>query len=262
MEVLPTDVAEPTWKLTKSMKAPRTFAGMTSYRGCLFVCGGMTTQPTENDVVQWNTSTVEKFVCESTSWKGVHSMVKPRLGPSVVTWDTETASYIVVIGGVDGDGTALKTVEKLDPHQQKWDDLPDLPEPRAAPGAAVYNGEIYIFGGCGLDGVPLASGYKLVGGKRWEALPAMNVARGGFGLVSAGKYLVAVGGSSQISNHLKDTEYLDLTTCGRADAGWTYGPSMQHDRRYPGVVSVPRRSSKGDAQNDQGFAGDENGKPN
>ena len=68
---------------------------------------------------------------------------------------------IIALGGVDGDGTALSSVEILNVEQNEWQYTTPLPEARAAPGAVVHNNTIYIFGGCGVDGVPLKSGFSL-----------------------------------------------------------------------------------------------------
>eukprot|EP00656_Telonema_subtile_P005017 TRINITY_DN12281_c0_g1_i5.p2 TRINITY_DN12281_c0_g1~~TRINITY_DN12281_c0_g1_i5.p2 ORF type:complete len:252 (-),score=62.83 TRINITY_DN12281_c0_g1_i5:235-990(-) len=236
------------------MKAPRTFAGLTTHDGCLYVCGGMTTQKADSKEVQWNTSTVEKFFPQSSGqasensadenwfsdggkWKGLASMLSPRLGPAVVTLEVGNVQYICAIGGVDGDGTALKTAERLDPITQKWTRLPDLPEARAASAAVTYQGEVFVFGGCGLNGVPMDTALKLDrAAKGWKPIPSLNVPRGGFGAVLAGSVVVLIGGSTKFSAHLKSTELIDLETLDKPEAHWIRGPDMVSERRYPAVA--------------------------
>ena len=46
--------------------------------------------------------------------------------------------------------------------------------------------------------------------------------------VQAGKYLVAIGGSSIDTGHLSSVELLDLEELEE----WTEGPSMNRERRY------------------------------
>ena len=67
----------------------------------------------------------------------------------------------------------------------------------------------------------------------------MQQARGGFGMVLAKDQIVAIGGSSVESQHLRTTEVLDLAGIADATAKWVDGPQMTHERRYPGVVVQP-----------------------
>lgn len=228
------------WTDSEEMRAPRTFSGMAALGSVLYVCGGMTMQKADEKDVQWNTSTVEKFDIARNQWEGVTSMGSPRLGPAVVAHGTDK---IIVLGGVDGDGTALQSVEWLDTNTNRWTALPDLQEARAAPGAVVHNNDIYIFGGCGVDGIPLSTGWRLRNpfgnNDGWEQMPPMNLPRGGFGMVLAGSVIVAIGGSSVDSQHLRDTEYLDLSQLTSGTAKWQVGEKMNHERRYPGVIVQP-----------------------
>jgi N-acetylneuraminic acid mutarotase len=231
------------WSSSIGMRAPRTFSGMAALGNILYVCGGMTMQKSEDKDVQWNTSTVEYFDTTKTppKWEGITSMQSPRLGPAVVAFGTQR---IIALGGVDGDGTALSSVEILDVTQNAWTFIKPLPEARAAPGAVVHENTIYIFGGCGVDGVPLRSGFSLKlnedgtcdQNQDWESMPPMGQARGGFGMVLAGSYIVAIGGSSVESQHLRTTEYINIADRAGGTFNWTNGPSMTHERRYPGVV--------------------------
>jgi len=198
------DGAELEWQSAAEMRAPRTFSGMAALGSVLYVCGGMTMQKA-----------------------------------GVVAHGSDK---IVVIGGVDGDGTALKSVEWLDTKTGTWHKLADLPEARAAPGAVIYEDDIYVFGGCGVDGVPLASGHKLadpfssLANSAWEKMPEMRFPRGGFGMVCAKHLIVAIGGSSVNSQHLKETEYLNLKDLTTGTATWQPGPQMASERRYPATA--------------------------
>jgi len=231
------------WSASVGMRAPRTFSGMAALGTKIFVCGGMTMQKGDEKDVQWNTSTVEYFDTSKSppKWEGTTSMNSPRLGPAVVAFG---GKHIIALGGVDGDGTALNTVEILDVTNSRWTDLPVLPQARAAPGAVLHKNVIYVFGGCGVDGVPMKSGYKLelsgdgtaANGAQWIQMSNMNQARGGFGMVLANDCIVAVGGSSVESQHLNTIEYLNLKDEAGGKASWKNGPSMTHERRYPGVV--------------------------
>jgi len=231
------------WSSSIGMRAPRTFSGMAALGSILYVCGGMTMQKAEDKDVQWNTSTVEYFDTTKSppKWEGITSMLSPRLGPAVVAFGP---GRIIALGGVDGDGTALSSVEILDVKANAWTNTIALPEARAAPGAVVHDNTIYIFGGCGVDGVPLKSGFSLklnedgttADGKGWVPMQPMDQARGGFGMVLAGTHIVAIGGSSVESQHLRTTEILNIADFKAGTAKWIAGPQMTHERRYPGVV--------------------------
>jgi len=234
------------WSSSIGMRAPRTFSGMAALGPILYVCGGMTMQKAEDKDVQWNTSTVEYFDTTKSppKWEGITSMQSPRLGPAVVAFGDKR---IIALGGVDGDGTALSSVEILNVEANEWQYTTPLPEARAAPGAVVHDKTIYIFGGCGVDGVPLKSGFSLKlkedgsvdGDGGWIAMPNMQQARGGFGMVLAKDHIVAIGGSSVESQHLRTTEVLNIADLATATSKWVDGPQMTHERRYPGVVVQP-----------------------
>ena len=73
----------------------------------------------------------------------------------------------------------------------------------------------------------------------WIAMPNMQQARGGFGMVLAKDHIVAIGGSSVESQHLRTTEVLNIADLATATSKWVDGPQMTHERRYPSVVVQP-----------------------
>ena len=73
-------------------------------------------------------------------------------------------------------------------------------------------------------------------GASWVPMPPMQQARAGFGMVLAGTHIVAIGGSSEESAHLRTTETLNIADLAGGDAKWVEGPQMAHERRYPGVA--------------------------
>merc|ERR1712166_828620 len=227
----------PTWNDVAEMKAPRTFAGMTTIGGSMYVCGGMTTGSNEEKEVSWNTCTAEVYKTATKTWKGLPSMSVARLGPAVVAAQINGAECIVAIGGVDAKGKPLSSVEKLDISTMKWSGLIDLPSARAAGGAVCYKNEIYMFGGCAIDGVPTGTCFKLDKAQAaWVEIPELNVPRGGFGVALAGSTVVVVGGSAKHSGHLRGTEMLNLDKLGSPEGCWTLGPDMALERRYPAVA--------------------------
>ena len=162
-------------------------------------------------------------------------------------------SHIIALGGVDGEGIALASVEILDVVQNAWTLISPLPEVRAAPSAVVHDGTIFIFGGCNVDGVPLKSGRSLklnrdsdsefarcVGSEQvhWVQMPDMLQARAAFGMVLAGSHIVAIGGSSVDSQHLNTTEFINIADIVGSAAKWANGCPMKHERRYCAVAAV------------------------
>merc|ERR1719272_2740824 len=112
-------------------------------------------------------------------WHGLPSMNSARLGPAVVSAQIDGVECIVAIGGVDSQGQPIGSVEKLDLSTQKWSPMLDLPVARAAGGAVCYKNEIYVFGGCLIDGISTGSCVKLNKARTaWIEIQELNEPRG------------------------------------------------------------------------------------
>lgn len=54
------------------------------------------------------------------AWGTVGSMVVPRKGHSCVSINTPSGELLMVVGGIDGNGTLLQTAEIFSPSNKTW----------------------------------------------------------------------------------------------------------------------------------------------
>jgi non-specific serine/threonine protein kinase len=104
----------------------------------------------------------------------------------------KTRLYVVGgYGGPLGAGSRLRSAFVLE--RGSWRELPRLPEPRAAGGAAVVRGSLYVVGGVGASG-PARRAYALdPGSRRWRRVPAPTP-REHLAVTGAGGRVYALGG--------------------------------------------------------------------
>ncbi len=97
--------------------------------------------------------TVYTYDPETNAWQVETAMSSRRAFAAAVTLE----GHILLIGGTDG-SRPLDTVQAYFPQRDRaganpWEDHTSLPEPRAAVGAAVIAGQVYVFGGQGTNDV-------------------------------------------------------------------------------------------------------------
>ena len=100
---------------------------------------------------------------------------------------------VVVIGGLDGDGSTLATVETYDPALDAWADGPEHPVPVHHPMAAVLDGVLYVTGGYGPSGAATRRVHRL-GSDGWEPVARLPLARAAGTMVALGGRLLLAGG--------------------------------------------------------------------
>lgn len=107
---------------------------------------------------------------------------------------------IYVLGGSSvrigaGVGSALQTVERLDPRSGAWEALPPMAYARRHAAAAVSGGAIHVVGGLGRDGRALATAECYApGASAWSATPAMAAPRFGAAAANLGGAIYVAGG--------------------------------------------------------------------
>ena len=101
---------------------------------------------------------------------------------------------ILLIGGYGGAGV-IGAAMRYDPIGDKWSDLPPKPTPVRDIQAATLGGKVYVPGGIGADGKPIAALeiYDLQA-KRWLSGPALPAPRSGYGLAVVDGQLYLIGG--------------------------------------------------------------------
>ena len=91
---------------------------------------------------------IEAYNPKINRWERKNEMPNLRLAFSTVVLD----DVIHLIGGFIWQGRVpqyLATVDTYNPETEEWDDIPPMPTPFMPFGAAVVDGNIYVFGGIG-----------------------------------------------------------------------------------------------------------------
>ncbi|MGH3680825.1 MAG: Kelch repeat-containing protein, partial [Natronosporangium sp.] len=105
---------------------------------------------------------------------------------------------IYLVGGWDSESTATGSTFIYDPAQNSWSQGADLPAGRAAPGAAVLDGALYLVGGCTTGSCELSDQVWRYhpGRDEWEALPGYPHRTAWLGCGGLAGQLVCTGGST------------------------------------------------------------------
>ncbi|MGQ9667366.1 MAG: Kelch repeat-containing protein [Anaerolineae bacterium] len=143
------------------------------------------------------TDRVEAYNLETGQWEEGPSLPQPLCGYALAV----AGGRLYLFGGANEQGYT-DTALRFDPETGGWQSLPPLSSPRAFAGAAVLDDRIYVVGGYDgqreLNICQAFSPAALEAGQNpWEDCPPLSLARGGLGLVAAGKTLYAIGGGWQ-----------------------------------------------------------------
>ncbi len=145
--------------------------------------------------------------------------------------DTPPCEVVAVVGGF---GYPAKTLDRVDgyiPDEDRWIELPDLPEPRHHPAAAgLPDGTIVVTGGApsATDEVPTDDVWALApDADGWESLDPLPEGRWAHRLVSVGDRLVSIGGHGGDSTHLWEP-----------GVGWSEGHAIPRQRDHLGAVVI------------------------
>jgi N-acetylneuraminic acid mutarotase len=134
-----------------------------------------------------------------TPWQITSFMKYSRNAPAAVSAN----GYLYVIGGGDGSGEALNTVEraalKADGSLGPWEDLSSILESRYGHAAVVSNGYIYVIAGSNNKNQPLASVERAAlqpNGTlgKWELTTPLQTARSAPAAVTFNNFIYVVGG--------------------------------------------------------------------
>ena len=102
-----------------------------------------------------------------------------------------------MLGGFRADGSATDRVDVYDIPSATWRSGPALPTALHHPGAAAFQGRVYVAGGFTNAGTDSAGVWSLgPDDDGWREEPSLGTARGALGLAAVGDRLVAFGGTS------------------------------------------------------------------
>lgn len=209
------------WSAVMVDALPRTHMATASVGLSVYQIGGQSENGVLNDVVVLNT-------LERTVGSGPAK-------PTAVSHASAAVLYgeIYVVGGIDGTGAPVGTVEAYSPTANGWRPIASLPTPTSgALTLAIQNANaLFVFGGYdGETAVSTAYRYDL-NADSWEALPDMPVARanaaGGF----VNNEFYVVGGENESGT---------LTSCARfslTEGSWSECPQMENARAHAEAVS-------------------------
>jgi N-acetylneuraminic acid mutarotase len=131
-----------------------TTVGAATLGDSLYLVGGYYGPPHDYSK-EFQSGAVLRLSLSTGQWEELPS-VEPIQSPAVIG----DGRYLYKIGGMQaqnsaGKPTELRSVaaaERFDPSKNRWEPLPDLPEPRSSHYAVVVGSTLYVVGGWGLDG--------------------------------------------------------------------------------------------------------------
>jgi N-acetylneuraminic acid mutarotase len=230
------DPAQDTWTMKTPMPTARTHLACTTVNGKIYAIGG------------YNGSylaTVEEYslIQNLPLFRSINSTTSPSSESKLVT--VSGAAYRV--GGRNSTSNALdscsesqfvKDIEDSTPFEIRstWSAMAVMNTARRAPGAAEYNGSIYVAGGFDHAGTPLSDMEQYdPSANTWTSLAgSMTTARGGLGVVRIGDKLYAFGGDTGSGIKTAVMEIHDLSS-----GSWTAGGSMTTARSHFGYGLEP-----------------------
>ncbi len=216
------------------------------YATQLYVAGGADSTNVPTDSVSYATVLGSGALA---GWVATTVLPAPRaVAAAAIATPTNSpvsgSGYLYVIGGdstAGGKPVATVYVGTLTAPAgvTAWATTTPLPQPIHSAGAAIFNGNLYVFGGSGAGNAPVASVYRASIGATgtlgaWQTEPSLPFARSYFGSGINGTFLYVFGGdsgtvtpndSSLSATSLGDVAYaqIDVRTGDLTTAGWTTG---------------------------------------
>ena len=186
--------------------------------------------------------------------RAYHALVAAT--PSTARIDTTVSGYLYALGGVDGTGATVSTVEYsqvgLDGDLSAWQSTTPLPAALHNAGAVVFRGFLYVAGGANGTDQPTASAYRAevhadgtLGS--WQSVGSLPNPTAYHSMVSFGPYVYVVGGDNgTVAPTLATMSGTETSTAyvGRIDMrtgalpSWTAVASMGKARSKGAVVAA------------------------
>jgi N-acetylneuraminic acid mutarotase len=105
------------WSMVTSMRKFRTGPGVVAHEGFIYCVGGACSDKTIAS------RTTERYDPETDQWVWLSNMSSKRRNPAMAVMN----GYIYAIGGIGADGKWLASVERLDPINNQWEKVIDMP---------------------------------------------------------------------------------------------------------------------------------------
>jgi N-acetylneuraminic acid mutarotase len=131
-------------------------------------------------------------VFDGKRWSGGKSIPTPREHLAAAS----DGHFVYAVGGralsADKNSRAL---ERYDPANNRWQQLPDMPTARGGLGAAIVDGHLFALGGEGpTDVFGKVESYSLAS-RKWSSAPSMRTPRHGITVAAIGRSLYSLGGA-------------------------------------------------------------------
>ena len=184
------DPGSNTWDSTvvSDFKEARYNAAAVLWQGKIYLTGG----GGYNDKVL---KSVEVYDPVHNSWDEVHEMRKERRGHSAIIFN----NHIYCFGGQKNNSELVDEIEWFDTTKSDWEEAGfDLNNPRVAFFPAVYNNQIYMFGGSYFG--PFATGYKTEWADSeytWMGIDSLSQARSYGATARIDSLIYMIGGETQ-----------------------------------------------------------------
>jgi hypothetical protein len=189
---------------TSYVLSPVRSPGATHSNGHVFVAGGFST--TGSTV----TNLVQTFDLAKRTVSTVTPLPTARAGLGLAeAFISNEGNELIAIGGVNGSGNVLGTVELYDEATGTWSEGTPMPTPRAFLAVvAATDGFIYAIGGTDSSGKSVATVEKYnPTTNSWSTGPSLNTARSHFGaLLGSPDILYVAGGIGTSGNYLNSSE--------------------------------------------------------
>lgn len=181
------------WTSLSPVPTPRTEVAAAVAGGRIYVAGGF--GPPDRTV-----ATVEVYDIAADAWeRGPDLPVAVNHAMAVALDET-----VYVLGGYLAVGGPSDQAFALE--DGRWNALPPMPEPRAAGGAAVASGRIYVVGGVGPDGVADNTMVFDPNSAQWTMVAGLERPREHMGVAGLADRIYAVGGRAGSLAGFNDTE--------------------------------------------------------
>lgn len=172
------------WETLRSAANQRTEVAAAAVNGKIYIAGGFV--PPGRTV-----PIVEVYDIATDSYSRGPDLPLAVNHAMAAAWE----GVVYVMGGyADATGLASPTDRAFALRGQVWEELPSMPEVRAAAGAAVINGKLYVAGGVGPDGLAGSTLVFDVAAGTWSTVEGVPTPREHLGVATDGSRLYVVGG--------------------------------------------------------------------
>jgi len=173
-----------TWDTTvANLRQPRAHAAAVVYNGMIYVFGG-------EDRKSHALKSVERYDPRMNRWQPMQDLLAPRSAPAAVVYQ----GAILILGGSDSEGNYRNDVEIYDVSRNQMAPGAQflLTINRTSSQAAVYNNDLYLFGGLYYGPLATIERFSLASG--WETVGTLSHPRGDFALVQIDNRFYIIGG--------------------------------------------------------------------